>query len=213
MTGATFDGTKLYAFGNIYNSTTQYSVHRYLVSGSSNGQYMSQVDFPGLAPQAYDIAWSDGDIWVARDEPDSPVLRYSTTGEVTAYILGTEVPAAAGLTEDDSGYLWISDPENDKIYKVDFTTDIGDAEGSVDPYRTARVSANPFNSAAVIQCSGFNEGAELGVYDIRGRMVHQGTVHSGSYTLEGADIPPGTYLVRISDGGGSTTLRVCRTAD
>ena len=212
MTGAAFDGTYTLAFGNVYGSTTQYSVHKYSSSGSSSGNYMNAVDFPGLAPAVYDIAWTADGVWVARDESDSPIRRYNTAGAVTGYILGTEVPFAAGLTVDGDGYLWVSDPANDKIYKVDTTTSIEDASHGIPAERDLRVSANPFMISTTLNCAGFNSSAVVTVFDIRGRMVQQSVAGGSDFLLDGSDLSPGTYLIRVTDSGGSSTLRVCKTA-
>ncbi len=211
MTGAAFNGSTIYAFGNIYGSTTQFSVHKYTTAGSSAGQYMNQLDFPGLEPAVYDIAWSEQGMWVARDESDSPVLRYNTDGVLTGYVMGSEVPAAAGLAVDDEGYLWISDPVNDKIYKVDTTTSIhGGATAPVSP-RTLQPAANPFAASSLINAGGFADGASVEVFDIRGRLVRTGSIQGGAYTLNGSGLPAGPYMVRVSDLNGTSTVRVCRT--
>lgn len=211
MTGAAFNGSTIYAFGNVYGSTTEFSIHKYTTAGSSAGQYMNQLDFPGLEPAVFDIAWSDQGMWVARDESDSPVLRYNTSGELTGCVLGSDVPAAAGLAVDDEGYLWISDPVNDKIYKVDTTTSIYGAETAPVAVRSLQPASNPFTSTALINAGGFADGASVEVFDIRGRLLRTGSLQNGSYTLNGAGLPAGAYMVRVTDNGGSSTVRVCRT--
>lgn len=210
MTGAAFNGSTIYAFGNIYGSTTEFSVHKYTTAGSSSGQYMNQLDFPGLEPTVYDIAYSSSGIWVARDESDSPILRYNTSGVVTGYVMGTEVPAAAGLTVDAEGYLWVSDPVNDKIYKLDTTTSTEVEYGGIQGSRTLQPGMNPFGSLTVINASGFASGASVELFDTAGRRVQTGTVQDGSYTVDGSGLPAGSYVLRISDSAGSSTIRLCR---
>lgn len=39
------------------------------------------------------------------------MLKYSITSEV--------IPCAYGVTMDPEGYLWVSDMQNDLIYKID----------------------------------------------------------------------------------------------
>ncbi len=210
MTGAAFNGTTIYAFGNIYGSTTQFSVHKYTTAGSSSGQYMNQLDFPGLQPAVYDIAWSAAGVWVARDESDSPVLRYDTSGNLTGHVPGSEVPAAAGLTVDSSGYLWVSDPVNDKIYKVDTSTSV--EEGNTTPIdaRHIQPAMNPFPSSTMVTVSGFSAGASAELYDVLGRIVQRPAVSDGTLFVEGSALPSGTYVLRVFDGGGSSTVRLCR---
>lgn len=210
MTGAAFSGSTIYAFGNIYGSTTQFSVHKYTTAGSSSGQYMNQLDFPGLQPAVYDIAYSASGIWVARDESDSPVLRYNTSGVVTGYVMGTDVPAAAGLAVDNDGFLWVSDPVNDKIYKVDVVTSIDENTAGVNSARSILPDMNPFSSLTVVNVEGFSGGASAELFDTTGRRIQSGSVQDGSFTVDGSRLPAGTYILRISDSSGSSTLRLCR---
>jgi hypothetical protein len=210
VTGAAFNGSTIYAFGNIYGSTTQFSVHKYTTAGSSSGQYMNQLDFPGLQPAVYDIAWSAAGVWVARDESDSPVLRYDTSGNLTGYVSGTEVPAAAGLTVDSSGYLWVSDPVNDKIYKVDTSTSVEEGHTTPMDTRIIQPEMNPFPSSAFVTVSGFGPGARAELYDVLGRIVQRPAVSDGVLMVEGSALPPGTYVLRVFDSGGSSTVRLCR---
>ena len=210
MTGAAFNGSTIYAFGNIYGSTTQYSVHKYTTAGSSSGQYMNQLDFPGLAPAAYDIAYSAEGMWVARDESDSPILRYNTSGVLTGYVMGTDVPAAAGLAVDDQGFLWVSDPDSDKIYKVDTSTSIDGATAGVFDSRLLAPQMNPFSSLTVVSVQGFAGGASVELFDTTGRRMQSGTVQDGTFTVDGASLPAGTYILRVTDSAGSSTVRLCK---
>lgn len=212
MTGAAFNGSTIYAFGNIYGSTTQFSVHKYTIAGSSAGQYMTPLDFPGLEPAVYDIAYAADGMWVARDESDSPILMYNTDGVLTGYIMGTEVPAAAGLAVDPDGYLWVSDPVNDKIYKVDYLTSVDNTSAGVNGSRTIQPSVNPFSSVSVITVQGFTGGAAVELFDTSGRRVQNGVLQSGSFTVDGSALPAGAYILRITDSAGSSTIRICRTA-
>ena len=210
MTGSAVNGTVLYAFGNT-SGTNQFTVHRYTASsGSSSTQYMTPSDFPGLLPAVYDIAYSSEGIWVARDESDSPILRYNTSGVVTGYVMGTTVPAAAGLTVDPEGYLWVSDPDNDKIYKLDTTTGISESGNmGIDPTTISPVS-NPFNSIAAINAAGFADGTSVEVFDLRGRVLHSGYVNSGSFSWDASLDPAGTYMVRVTNQQHSATTRMMK---
>ncbi len=210
MTGASLNGSVLYAFGNAYG-TDVYAVHKYNpTTGSQTGSYMTSVDFPGLAPNVYDIAYSSEGIWVARDESDSPVLRYNTSGVVTGYIMGTTVPCAAGLTVDTDGFLWVSDPDNDKIYKVDTSTSVeGSSYIDIDPVSLSPVS-NPFTSMGMVNASGYRDGALVEVFDLNGRLRHSGQVTSGSFGWDASNDPVGAYTVRVVDGGNSSTTRLIK---
>ena len=67
----------------------------------------------------YDIAYQEGDIWMAHDSESEPVRRYDTSGTIVDFLPAELIPSAAGLALDPSGYLWVSDPDADMIYKVD----------------------------------------------------------------------------------------------
>jgi hypothetical protein len=198
--------------GNSVGSTTQYSVHQFNpTAGTSIGQYMAPADFPGLNPAVYDIAYSNAGIWVARDETDSPIIRYSTEGVVTDYVSGTIVPAAAGLAIDPDGYLWVSDPVNDKIYKVETTTSISDASAGISAPGAIYPACNPFESVAFINAAGYPDGASVEVYDINGRTVFAGSVTGGSFTWNASSSPAGAYLIRVCDSGNSSVVRMVKT--
>lgn len=75
-------------------------------------------DMPN-AVQAFDIAYDEGDIWVACDNDGYSIIRYDTSGSIVGSIERSLVPDAEGLTVDPEGYLWASDNENGLIYKID----------------------------------------------------------------------------------------------
>jgi hypothetical protein len=68
---------------------------------------------------AYDIAYDDGDIWVACDNADHSIRCYDTSGNLTASIERSLVPDAEGLTFDTDGCLWAADNVNGLIYRID----------------------------------------------------------------------------------------------
>ncbi len=210
MTGASLSGSTLYAFGNAYG-TDVYAVHKYNpATGSQTGSYMTATDFPGLAPEVYDIAYSSQGIWVARDESDSPILRYNTSGAVTGYIMGTTVPCAAGLTVDPDGFLWVSDPDNDKIYKVDTSSSIEDNNFiNISPISVSPV-VNPFTSMGMISASGCRDGSFVEVFDLNGRILHSGVISSGSFVWDASTDPAGAYTVRVVDQINTSTTRMIK---
>ena len=171
---------------------------------------MTPTDFPGLQPEVFDIAYSSQGIWVARDEPDSPILRYNTSGVLTGYVMGTTVPAAAGLAIDPEGFLWVSDPENDKIYKLDVTTAIGESSGSVVEQVTVVSAINPITSVGMISTTGYGDNACVEVYDIRGRIIHTGNIESGGFLWDALEDPVGAYAVRVSDQNNSSTVSLIK---
>lgn len=214
MTGAGIDGTTLYVLGNIYGSSTEYSVHKYnATAGTSIAQYMNQYDFPGLQPSVYDIAYSSAGVWVARDQADSPILCYNTNGVLVDYVMGTTVPAAAGLTIDPDGFLWVSDPENDKIYKVATTTSISEANAECFTQGSLIPAANPFQQFAVINAAGYPDGSSVDIYDIRGRLVHTGSVTGELFSWNASSNPAGAYMIRFSNSSEFATIRLMKTGD
>lgn len=73
---------------------------------------------PG-AVSAHDIAFDQGDIWVACENPGFSIMRFSTAGILVEAIERALVPSAEGLALDADGCLWVSDNVNGLIYRVD----------------------------------------------------------------------------------------------
>ena len=171
---------------------------------------MTPTDFPGLVPDVFDTAFSSEGLWIARDQPDSPILRYNTSGVLTGYVMGTTVPAAAGLAVDSEGYLWVSDPENDKIYKLDTSTSIGESSGIYLDLVSVSPASNPFNSVGLITTTGYSDYAQVEVFDVQGRIVQTGLLESGLFSWDSSEDPAGTYIVRVSDGENTSVVRMIR---
>ncbi|MBD3277465.1 MAG: T9SS type A sorting domain-containing protein [Candidatus Aegiribacteria sp.] len=164
-------------------------------------------DFPGLGSPYYDTAWISGGLWIARDNADSPILCYDTGGVLTGHVDGATVSAAMGLTIDGEGYLWASNPDDDKIYQIDVST--GVEEGTTGALlEEIRVEHNPFSSSAVITGSGF-EGATIEIFDVSGRTMESGDF-SGSFTWNAADAPSGTYFAVVRGGGAVDVVRMTK---
>lgn len=68
---------------------------------------------------AHDIAYDQGDIWVACENSSHSIRCYDTSGSLVDFIETSLVPAAAGLCMDPDGYLWAGDNANSLIYKID----------------------------------------------------------------------------------------------
>ena len=59
--------------------------------------------------------------WVASDN-STMVLACFDSGHVRVDdIMGDLVPYARGVAMDPDGYLWVSDPVNDLLYKIDLS--------------------------------------------------------------------------------------------
>lgn len=81
------------------------------------------------------------------------------------------------------------------------------------PFRLSAARPNPFTTSTRLELSIESTTAlRVAVYDALGREVvqlHEGTLQAGTYSLrlDGANLPPGLYLVRATDGRGTTVTR------
>lgn len=197
------DGTHLLVRGNSYYGDP--IIQRFTASGGTSTLYMDH--FPGLGDTSYDTAWIPGGIWIARDNPDSPILAYDTDGLLVGHVDGSTVGAAMGLTMDTEGYLWASDPETDTIYQLDVSTHT--AESPATPgERVLRADRNPFAASVLVTGNGFTE-ASLEIFDVSGRRVHSADF-PGSYTWNATGMPSGAYFMIVTDDRGSEILRLTR---
>lgn len=205
MTGLGSDAAKLYAIGA---SSYGYSVETYTWTGTvGSTPYVNSFN-SGLGTP-YDIDYSGGLIWAACDGADSPVKAYSTAGVLTDMIPGSVVEnAARGVAFETEGIVWVSNPETDKIYRIDLTLGVGGEEGGAAP-SSLRASENPFSSSVVISGTGFGDGATIDIFDASGRIVDSAPF-SGCFTWTGQGSPAGAYLVRVSDGSSLESLRLIR---
>lgn len=198
----TNEGSYLYVSGHDYNGDPL--IQKFSTAGSTSSIYMS--DFPGLGT-AYDAAWISGGVWMARDNADSPVVAYDTSGMLVGFVDGATVSAAMGLTIDDEGYLWVSNPDDDTIYQLSVTTGI--TQGSVEPgVRQLSSTENPFSSSTIISGEGFND-ATIDIFDLTGRRLEHAPF-SGSFTWNAGGVPTGSYFALVRDDEGTTSLRLTR---
>lgn len=171
-------------------------------------------DLPALISH-YDIAYENnsgtGDIWVATDAPDSPIKAYCTGNLLVDYIPESHLPAdimPRGLCFDPDGFLWVSDENVDKIYKVDITTGIAEEGGLPVEQADLTVSANPFYGSVSISVTGASEPVDLAIYDLSGRTVLRTELAvCASFTWDGRTAsgetaPVGTYLIHAVNQAG-----------
>lgn len=105
-------GTSYYTRGNVMENFT--------ATGSVGASpYISE--FVNLV-NPYDCGRLGNNIWVANDAADSPVRGYNTGGSVIGSIPGALIGGVARGVDSDGTYLWVSNPSNDKIYKLDMST-------------------------------------------------------------------------------------------
>ena len=212
MTGVASNGTYSYVLGNDYYGVP--TVEYFNSSGVvQTNPYMA--DLPALNTH-FDIAYEggngSGDIWVASDAADSPIKAYDTSGLLANYIPEADLPAGTqcrGLCFDTDGYLWVSDDNAEKIYKLDITTGI---EESVIPQEQPglAVSGNPFSGSVNISVTGIPGSIDLAIYDLSGRTILRSVLSaSASFTWDGRTTsgetaPTGTYLIHATSGTGQT---------
>ena len=206
MTGACFNANYIYIIGK--NTSGNPVVARFTPTGTVSS-YMTA--FPGLGSTFYDIAsHPSGGFWIARDNADSPVIAYNTSGAIVGFVESSVVSAAMGLTIDTEGHLWVSNPDNNTIYELDVTTGISeDQTSSIEP-RALSASANPFTSSVLIVGNGFNN-ASIEVFDIFGRSV-ESAPFQGSFLWNAHAVAPGIYFARVSDSSGSLVTRLVKAA-
>lgn len=207
MTGACFNNNYVYILGTNYSNAPV--VARFTTTGSVS-TYMTS--FPGLGTGYRDIEYHpSGGFWIARDNPDSPVIAYNTGGTVTAYLETSVISAAMGLAVDNSGYIWVSNPDDDRIYQIDITT--GTAEESSSPVAPASlsVSGTPFTTSVTVTGSGFGQ-ASIRIFDISGRTLITAPFN-GTYIWDASSASPGMYFARVSDGSLTLVARLVKTSN
>jgi len=198
VTGLSASGNYLYL-----SSITQNRTYRYTLPGIAGR--LSRNPFTGFS-QTRDIAWlADNTVWVASDWTSVTLRLYNSAGTWVDYIPGSLVPYARGVAMDPEGYLWVSDMENDKIYKIDLTEGVEGTEtsGTID----LSLSSNPFNASVVITGEGFPGEAHLEIYDIRGMLILEDTFE-GAFTwngssTDGSQVPAGAYFAVVTDTQGN----------
>ncbi len=140
---------------------------------------------------------ADSIVWVASESTVIPIRCYDKTNTMVDYMASDFIPNARGLTIDPEGYLWVSDIENDKIYKVSLTEGVGDETGS--SVMTVTPSANPFSSAVTLNAQGVS--ATVSVFDMQGRLMAEDSFQE-SWTWN-SSAPAGSYVFVVNDGNGN----------
>ena len=117
MTGLTANGNYLYL-----SSLNENTAYRYTLPGVAGRiSYTFYAGYTGTC----DIGWcANGDIWVASVLPDVPLRRYNDNNNCVDLIESSLVPSATGVTVDPEGNLWVSDMENDLIYRIQLDTSL-----------------------------------------------------------------------------------------
>ncbi|MCK5132012.1 MAG: T9SS type A sorting domain-containing protein [Candidatus Sabulitectum sp.] len=183
----------------------------HLFLGSRNQKRIYYYTLPGITTRKLfsylagfsmtcDIAMNAADslVWVASENTSLAVKCYDTYNTMVDYIPTSMIPNARGMALDPNGYLWISDIDADKIYKIDLTAGIEEGQGIQG--LTVVPSANPFSGAVTIQASGVN--ASITIFDMHGRQVENDSFQE-SWTWN-SSAPAGNYVFVIRDDQGAT---------
>ncbi len=199
MTGLSASGNYLFV-----SSRNQNRAYRYTMPSIAGRNNYNQ--FSGYS-STRDIAWCpDSTVWVSSDWTSVTLRCYNKSGAWVDYIDASLIAHARGVAIDTDGYLWVSDMEADKIYKVDLSAGIGSSESPNSV--SLSISSNPFNAFVVITGEGFSSNAQLEIYDIRGRLVFHDVFNESTswngVSFEGTPVPPGTYYAFVTDEDENT---------
>lgn len=173
--------------------------------------YVNQINSVNIFDIAYDgNANGTGDIWAATDDIDSPVKCYASTGYPTMAFPGSLISAARGIAFYNEGaldYVWVSNPDDDKIYLVSYDpTGIEGGSYTAPGEIVLSASMNPFYESVTISAVGVSEEALIEIYDITGRSIlrsaFNGTFQWNGNGSDGAGVPGGYYCIRVFDSGG-----------
>lgn len=206
MTGIGSDESQLYILGNGYFAPNN-AVEVFSWSGTiGDDPYIE--DFQGLV-DPYDMDVNGGLVWVACDGDDSPVKVYDSSGTLVDFIPGIMVGGEArGVAFESSDIVWISNPETDMIYRIEIGVGL-EEEGVQSASALLRADGNPFSASVEILGTGFGTEAVIVVFDTGGRLL-ESSDFEGRCVLDGSGLPSGAYLVRVSDGVSSASLRLTR---
>lgn len=73
---------------------------------------------------------------------------------------------------------------------------------------SANVYPNPTHDVVNVECSAI--GANLGVYDMFGKVVMNATVQSERTELNLSNVAPGVYMIRVANNNAITTVKVVK---
>ena len=175
--------------------------------------YVNQINSVNIFDIAYDgNANGVGEIWAATDDTDSPVKCYASTGYATMAFPGSLISAARGIafySEGGLDYVWVSNPDDAKIYLVCVNpTGIEGGSYTVPGEIVLWTSMNPFYESVTISATGVFEEAVVEIFDITGRSVlrsaFDGTFQWSGNGSDGTSVPGGYYCIRVFDSGGWT---------
>lgn len=157
---------------------------------------------------------AEGNVWVAADHATHSARLYNAAHQMADYIPTALIPHASGTAMCPDGFLWMADPVNDLIYKVDLEVGLQGSLHAAVPEFTVSIGANPFFGSVALFVEG-TPAFEVEVFDVYGRKVAQGSaggfwVWDGMY--RGRPAPSGAYLALVKAENGAvasvTLLRI-----
>ena len=182
--------------------------------------YVNQINSVNIFDIAYDgNANGPGEIWAATDDTDSPVKCYASTGFATMAFSNSLISAARGIAFYNEGaldYVWVSNPDDGKIYLVSYDpTGIEGGSYTAPGEIVLSSSMNPFYESVTISATGVSESAIVEIYDVTGRSIlrssFNGTFQWNGDDSDGAVVPGGYYCIRVLDSDGCTaTLSIVK---
>ena len=115
MTGLSAEGSYLYLGSRAQNWAYRYTLPS--ITGRTTYTY-----FNGFS-NTRDIAKTPGmnNVWVATDNSGMTLGCFNSYYVRIDEITSDLVPYARGVAMDPAGYLWVSDPVNDLIYKIELS--------------------------------------------------------------------------------------------
>ena len=185
-------------------STAQNAAYRY--SAPSIVGRTHYINFTASSDTRDIAVTPEGHVWVALDWSSIKVRHYDSSGQMLEYLGSDLVPDAWGVTMDDEGCLWVSDPENDLIYKVNLSTGVESGNGGEAGLRASR---NPFRQSVTLSGPELATGT-LRLYDSAGRLI-MNSAFDGALTIDGTDLESGVYhAILIASSGQTHSANILR---
>jgi len=170
----------------------------------------------------YDIAFeysetmSLNDIWVATDQPDSPIRAYDPSGTLSFASDLVSCPRGMAFSlESGHRMLWVSDPLTETIYQIDLDpTGIGGGSPQPAEGPVLSLGSNPVAGTAFFTGAGFPGDAVLEVWSLSGRlMLREPFGGSLAWTPAAGEAPAGVYVAVVRDDtGAAASVRFTRLA-
>lgn len=128
----------------------------------------------------------------------------ATAGQEGTYALGIAVTYDVGLTQDDTVYGYVLN-----------VNPVGVAEIVKNTTIRSKVSPNPFSvNAEVSFITPVATDVKISVFNLLGKVVRtenmKASAGENTYTLKGAALQPGIYLVEVSDGRNKSTQKLIK---